>query len=576
MPATPANSRLDPVSSQGPLPLSAPELAAQLTRIEERLARLEQRLELGAVPEPNTAEPEPTEADEAPATVTPADDFELVVGQAWFTRLGIMALAVGAAFALSLPYSSAPAALPGVVGYGVAGSLFLLAWLCKGSLELLSQQVFGAAMGLLYFATLRLFFFGSVAALAVDSMAGRALLALAVGINLAIAWKRASLPLTLMALAAGYLSALLGGAGWFASSAIVLLSAYAVLARLQRNWPSVVLFAIVAGYATHLAWFLGLQNPQQPGSLSDGALLSVLAALAYMAVLAGGALLRPNSQEEDPPTILASMMNAGLGYGAFLLHAIMAAPASLILTQLSAAAVLMGLAIAFWVTERSRYSTFFYAMTAYLALSAALLKAFDMPLVFVWLSLQSVIVVTTALWFRSPPIIVANFFIYVGIAAGYLFAVKEETGISVWFGVVALVSARILNWQQRRLQLKTDLMRNAYLVSAFAVFPYALYHLAPGAYVAVSWVGVALMYYLLSFVVQNEKYRWLGHGTLLLTAIYVLAIGLVQMTPSQRILTCVVLGAALLIVSLLFTRAQAKRAAQQPEGQAEPSAAGPD
>ena len=42
------------------------------------------------------------------------------------------------------------------------------------------------------------------------------------------------------------------------------------------------------------------------------------------------------------------------------------------------------------------------------------------------------------------------------------------------------VTARLLNWQQSRLELKTGLMRNAYLLSAWLVFPYALYHLVPG------------------------------------------------------------------------------------------------
>jgi hypothetical protein len=68
-----------------------------------------------------------------------------------------------------------------------------------------------------------------------------------------------------------------------------------------------------------------------------------------------------------------------------------------------------------------------------------------------------------------------------------------------------------------RLELKTELMRNAYLLSAFVVFPYALYHLVPGRYVGLAWVGLALFYYLMNLIVRSQKFRWMGHVTLLFT-----------------------------------------------------------
>ena len=214
----------------------------------------------------------------------------------------------------------------------------------------------------------------------------------------------------------------------------------------------------------------------------------------------------------------------------------------------------LALAVALWSLLRSEVACFVYAMTGYLALSVCILSAFTVPNAFVWLSLQSVLVVTTALWFRSPFIVVANFFIYVAVVLGYMVVVTRETGISLGFGLVALVSARILNWQKERLHLKTEKMRNAYLLSALLVFPYAMYHLVPKAYVAVSWVGVAGVYYLLNLLMQNQKYRWMGHCTLLLTVVYLLVIGIIQLAPTQRVLSFLVLGTVLVAVSLIFTR----------------------
>jgi len=138
-------------------------------------------------------------------------------------------------------------------------------------------------------------------------------------------------------------------------------------------------------------------------------------------------------------------------------------------------------------------------------------------------------------------------------------AAKQETGISVGFGIVALLTARILNWKKERLELKTELMRNAYLASAFVVFPYALYHLVPRAFVSVAWVGIAVAYYLMNLIIRNPKYRWMGHLTLLLTVLYLIVVGVTQLAPGYRIVSFLVLGTVLLAVSLIFTQVRARR-----------------
>jgi hypothetical protein len=167
--------------------------------------------------------------------------------------------------------------------------------------------------------------------------------------------------------------------------------------------------------------------------------------------------------------------------------------------------------------------------------------------------------VTTAIWFRSRFIIVANFLIYLAVVTCYMVLVQKETGISLVFGLVALTSSRILKWQKDRLELKTEMMRNAYLASAFVVFPYSLYHLVPRAYVTVAWVGVAVAYYLMNLVVRSPKYRWMGHLTLLLTALYVIVVGIFQLAPAYRIGSFLVLGTVLLAVSLIFTQVRARK-----------------
>lgn len=260
---------------------------------------------------------------------------------------------------------------------------------------------------------------------------------------------------------------------------------------------------------------------------------------------------------------MAVLLNCGTGYGLFLLATMGTTPAGYGPAHLAAAVVFLGLALVFWRNEGSRISTFFYAMTGYLALSVALVDLVPIPNLFIWLSAQSLLVVATALWFRSKLIVVGNFFIYLAIVVAYTAVERNETGISIGFGVVALLTARILRWQQERLELKTEMMRNAYLASAFIVFPYSLYHLVPRVFVTVSWVSVAVAYYLMNLIVRSPKYRWMGHLTLLLTALYVIVVGIFQLSSAYRIGSFLVLGTVLLAVSLAFTlvRERKRRAA---------------
>ena len=135
---------------------------------------------------------------------------------------------------------------------------------------------------------------------------------------------------------------------------------------------------------------------------------------------------------------------------------------------------------------------------------------------------------------------------------------RHESGISIGFGLVALLSARILNWQQERLQLRTEMMRNAYLFVVFAVFPYALSHLLPKTLVALSWVAMAGVYYLMCWILKNQKYRWMGHFTLLLTVFYALSLSITQLKPEYRILSYLVLGTVLVFISLTFSRQKSR------------------
>jgi type III secretory pathway component EscV len=51
----------------------------------------------------------------------------------------------------------------------------------------------------------------------------------------------------------------------------------------------------------------------------------------------------------------------------------------------------------------------------------------------------------------------------------------------------------------------------------------------------------------------------MGHFTLILTVLYVLIIGIIQLEPGLRIVSFLALAIALLAVSMVFTRVRAKK-----------------
>jgi len=68
-----------------------------------------------------------------------------------------------------------------------------------------------------------------------------------------------------------------------------------------------------------------------------------------------------------------------------------------------------------------------------------------------------------------------------------------------------------------------------------------------------------MFYYIMNLLVRKQKYRWMGHLTLVLTVFYVVFVGLRQLEPTYRIVSLLVLGVVLIAVSLFFTRLKSRK-----------------
>jgi len=530
-------------------------LLAAMKRLEERIARIEEHLGLAVAGSP-AVPPPAVNAEEA------EENLEVQLGQNWFAKVGIAVLTLGVIFLLTFPYEALPPVVPSLIGYVLVGVLIAASRGLHRTYQQVSRYLLGAALLLLYFTTLRLAHFSPEVAIG-NPAVEVALLLLVVAINLGVAERRKSPYLAGLNLALGYFTALAATEPYTVFCIIAAMSGASVVFRMRNGWHGLTLLGAVLAYPVHLLW--ALNDPVFGNAMHLVTAPEInLAFILLTAVILGAGSMERGGQDETVEVIGAAL-NGGGAYSLMFFLTLAAFPAHFVLWHLLCSVTLLGLSIAYWIRRQSKYITFVYSMLGYTALSAAIVAQFPMPEFFVWLCWQSILVLSMAVWFRSRFIVVGNFVIYLIVFIAYLVTAGTVSAVSISFGIVALLSARVMKWQQDRLELKTEMMRNAYLLSALFVIPYALYHTVPPGFVSLSWLCAAATYYLVSRLLHNNrKYRWMALLTTVLTILYVVFVDLVGVNPVFRVITFLVLGSALLVISMMYSRRKARSVATKP------------
>jgi len=416
-----------------------------------------------------------------------------------------------------------------------------------------ARIVFTGGLFLLYFATLRLHFFSDRPAITSEAVA-LALLVVVLVVQVVLAARQQSQFATGIVMVLSVGTSLISDVRLFGLTLTVGAAATALCLYKRHNWQTLLNVTIVLVYGTHLSWLLG--NPAMgrgPAVIPDPG-----SNLVYLFICAGlfaaGNCFHYESSSTTAARIVRSILNGG---GFFLLANLAGLSFSrerLALLDLLIHIFFMSAATLYWLRRRSRYSTSIYSCFGYLALSAAIFAHFPAPDYFLWLGWQSLLVAGTAIWFCSKIITVTNVFIYLGLYTTYLATAPANGWVTLNFAFIALISARLLNWQQHRLELRSELLRNIYLGAACIIVPYGLYHAVPRAWVSVSWIGATVVYFLMSRFLNNKKYRWMAIVTLLAAVAYAFIIDLARLEPVYRIISFIALGVALLIVSLFYAR----------------------
>ena len=536
--------------------VSTREIIKYLNKLENRISNIENRLRIFSGEESTIETPGSENSNETLAKEKNEDQLELRIGQFWLAKVGIVVLIIGFAFLLTLPYENFPLGIPSFIGFLLAGSLALLSRYGKNNFPYICSYLTGGAFVLLYFATLRLHFF-SLTSIFGNIFFEIILLLIISAITLAYSIKKRSVYFSALSLTFAFATAIVSDNSFFLFFVTAFLSALVIYLKIKFQWQNLVIYGIVLAFFTHLLWFLNNPVIGKTFQLVSSPDINVLFLLLYASIFLFGNYMGEKTSE-DYNTIISNALSIVFSYGLFLLITFIQYSSVIGFYHLTASIIFLMFSVLYWTKFKSKYSTFILAMTGYLALSVAIIIQFELPNFFIWLCWQSLLVLSTSVWFRSRFIVTANFIIYLLIIIAYLVYEGKINAVSISYGVVALLSARILNWKKDKLELKTEYMRNFYLLIALLIIPYALYNVLPPEFVGLSWLAVAIIYYALSIILKNKKYRWMALLTLLLTVVYVFILGISSSSSTYKIVSFLILGIVLILLSIIYSRNKLK------------------
>ncbi len=538
--------------------LDETKISEALTNLEVRIASLENYL--GLAPAGEVTQLAGPASGQAPASASKPSEYgqgsvEMKIGEFGLAWVGSIIFFLGIVFLVTYTFSLGYPILASILGYAASAGLSYLAQIWSKDTPHLSRITVNSSLLLLFYTTMRLHFF-SAEPLIGYLYPAFSLLLIVVGLQLYLALRRQSQGLATLAIVSALVSALLIDKTHIGLPLVVVVCALGVFLEIRYGWWRLLMATTILAYSTHLLWLLNnpLAGHTLRGVTEHQYNLGYL--FLYAAIFTLPALLRKEADSETALSIsIAEILLNCLGFSLLAFLAVMTHfPERYAAVYLGVAGLFLLISIIQWLKTHRQLAPAIYACFGFMALSIAIYGYAAIPTSFLWLSLQSLLVVSMALWFRSRFLVVVNSLIFIGILLAYLTTAPSSNLVNFSFVIVAHASARIINWQKERLTLRTESLRNVYLFIAFAMILYALYQIVPGQYVTLSWTAVAIGYFSFSYLLQNIKYRFMAMGVMLVTVVYLFLVDLARLAPKYRVAAFLFLGLMALVVSLFYTR----------------------
>lgn len=479
--------------------------------------------------------------------------IEFRVGEYGMAWLGNIVLFFGITFLVGYFQNTGLEILSAAAGFITVAGIYICSWFTRISYFYISKLFAFNGHLLFYYLTLRLHFF-QTNPLIKNEILGLILLVVVTIVLLYKAFQKKSQLMTGLVLLMILITGIVSNSIQFSSAITALTAVICILFYYRFGWLKLAFTFIFLIYLTHLNWlinnpFIG-NNPEFITSPGMGYLFFIATGFTF-SMLA----LIPKKEEVSNEFIISSLILNGLSFSVIM--------ALIIVTYFESNYVPIFAAITFFCLIYSiilqKYSLIkimasMYALYGFLALSVAIFGIFELPKSYLFFALQSLLVVSMALWFRSQFIVVMNSLLFVGIMSLYLYSSASINSTNFALMLVAFVSARVINWEKERLNIKTEFVRDLYLISGFIMTLIAFYHASPASYITASWIFAAVIFFVLSLLMKNIKYRWLAIATMVASAVRLIFVDMSSIDIGYRVLVFLGLAIISITVSILYTK----------------------
>ncbi len=334
---------------------------------------------------------------------------------------------------------------------------------------------------------------------------------------------------------------------------LTLTAAGSIYFLFRFGWTKILIYSIILSYSGFILWAAGnpIMNHPAAGVIKNQFSEFYLSATAGIFSLVFFAkqkeLLKKN-------VILSSLIFNGLGFSVLIILwslLFFKDNFQIIFASISVFCILYSIILKKY--SQWHYSSALYAVYGFVAMSVSFYGIFKIPMVFLTLTIQSLLVLSMSLWFKSKIIVVLNTVLFIVLCIAYFGYNEHISVINFSFPIVAGISARIINRYKERLTLETQFIRNIYLFVLFFSFLYALYK-GLTAYVTISWSIAALIYFVLSIILKNVKYRYMAIGTLGTASVYLFFVDLDNINVIYRIAAFLVLAFISIGISVYYVK----------------------
>jgi len=534
------------------LKMTQREMMEHIYSLEERIAQVEKALQTGNRTVRSMENQFPNSTGEAEVEFSnPLSESKIFEhGLAW---IGSAVLLLGMIFTMLLVNNLFGGVAAFVLGISSAILTFYLSTILRKSLNYMAFMFTICAHLLIYYALLRLHFFTETPVITNIWIVAILLLS-----SIAYLFYKADLAKSQLMGFIAY-SLLILTALFIDRTQFTLLlfvaATMAVLFLLNRHgWDTMLILSIMIVYTGHVLWLTGNPLMGHPVGAVAAPQFSMIYLLLYGGVYSVAPFLKQRgrlSTEVSNATIILNSIAFSL---LLLLEVLTFYPKNYLFIFLGISVLCLIYAIVLNYKIESRFDSFFYVNFGFMALSIAVYGYADLPGSFLFLAWQSMVVLAIAIWFRSNLIVLMNTALYTVLLLAYLITSKSIDSYNISFTLIAIASARILNWQQNRLELKTDSIRNFYLFVTFFVMLFTLNQAVAVDYVTISWGLAAVAYMIMSAILRNVKYRWLAIFTLVAAVIHLFIFDISKMGVGYRIMAFIFVGLTILGVSFYYTK----------------------